>query len=93
MGIDIIFSSNPHSGGCSNCEQQASSNLVVTDVLPLTSHLIKWIRSGEKIPVNDPEAVGCRSLEYDDVYPFLRKNLHWRIADVRNIQVYEYEGF
>ncbi len=82
-GIDGIFASDPKTGGCGNCERQAESGLLVTDVVPLTAHLIKWIRSGKKIPENDPKALALRSLEPDDVMPFLYKNMHWRVATVR----------
>jgi tyrosinase len=82
-GIDIIFASDPMSGGCGNCERQAESSLLVTDVVPLTAHLIKWIKSGKKIPQHDPKALACKSLEANDVMPFLYKNMHWRVATVR----------
>lgn len=90
VGINGIWSNNPRSGGCANCEQQADSKLTVMDVIPLTPHLIKWISLGKKCPSDDPEGVACQSLEYDQVSPFLKKNLHWRVADM-NLNVIESE--
>jgi hypothetical protein len=82
-GVNGIFASDPKSGGCDNCERQAESSLLVTDVVPLTAHLIKWIRSGKRIPEHDPEGLILTSLESSDVMPFLYKNMHWRVATVR----------
>ncbi len=79
-GIDIIFASDPQSGGCSNCEAQAASNLVVADVLPLTADLVKWIRREERC--SEECGMRLKSLDQEDVVPFLEKNLHWRVANV-----------
>jgi len=90
VGINGIWSNNPRSGGCANCEQQADAKLTVMDVIPLTPHLLKWISLGEKCPAGDPEGVTCQSLDYNQVFPFLKKNLHWRVADM-NLNVIEGE--
>jgi len=82
VGIDGIFSNNPHSGNCSNCETQASSKLCVMDVIPLTHHLVKWIRSKRRCPPYGGDGLILESLEYEQVGEFLRKNLHWRVADM-----------
>lgn len=82
VGIDGIFSNDPSGGGCTNCEQQAEAKIMVEDVMPLTQHLLRWIASGERCPPGDSEAICCEGLEYEQVSRFLRKNLHWRVADM-----------
>jgi hypothetical protein len=82
VGINGIFSNNPTGGGCTNCEQQAQAQIIVEDVIPLTQRLLKWVISGERCPPGDSEGLCCEDLEYEQVSRFLRKNLHWRVADM-----------
>jgi hypothetical protein len=82
VGINGIFSNDSTSGGCSNCEEQAASKLIVMDVIALTRHLIKWIKSRKECPPGEDDAIILENLEYDQVHRFLQKNLHWRVADM-----------
>jgi hypothetical protein len=82
VGINGVFANDPTAGGCTNCEQQSDSKLTVMDVIPLTRHLIRWIRSRKECPPDADDAVIIENLEYDQVQRFLKKNLHWRIADM-----------
>lgn len=62
------------------------------DIIPLTRHLIRWIRSGNECPPDADDAVIIKTLEYEQVQRFLKKNLHWRIADMHlNPYVGEYD--
>jgi hypothetical protein len=82
VGIDGIFSNDSSSGGCSNCEEQAEAKLTVMDVIPLTRHLVKWIKLRKECPPGEDDAVTIENLEHEQVERFLKKNLHWRVADM-----------
>lgn len=66
---------------------QAQTRLTVMDVIPLTAHLLKWIIRGRKCPEDDADGVRCESLEYVEVSRFLRKNFHWRVADMNGVPI------
>lgn len=51
------------------------------DVISLTHHLVKWIRSRSRCPDDDGGLV-LEDLSYEQVSRFLAKNLHWRVADM-----------
>jgi hypothetical protein len=82
VGINGIFSNTSRNGNCSNCENQAASKLTVMDVVPLTKHLIKWIKTKRECPEGDADGVKLEDLGYAHVKAFLNKNLHWRVADM-----------
>lgn len=62
---------------CANCAAQASANVVVGDNLDLTSKLIEFLASPTLL-----HPLSVKSLSKEDVIPFLRKHLEWRIVDV-----------
>lgn len=82
VGIDGIFCNNPEDGACSNCEIQAEAKLRVMDVIPLTHHLVKWLRSKRKCPPDAEDGIALASLRRGDVAPFLKRNFHWRVTDM-----------
>jgi hypothetical protein len=82
VGIDGVFSNNPEEGACSNCEIQAEAKLRVMDVIPLTHHLVKWIRSKRKCPHDADDGIVLASLQRSDVALFLKRNFHWRVTDM-----------
>lgn len=82
VGIDGVFSNNPEEGACSNCEIQAEAKLRVMDVIPLTHHLVKWLRSKCKCPHDADDGITLASLQRSDVAPFLKRNFHWRVTDM-----------
>ena len=61
-----------------NCRRQDALGLLDSDTIALTTNLVTYWKN---------EEVHCgmrlRSLEKEDVLPFLRYNLHWRVLDVR----------
>lgn len=81
VGINGIFSNNYRHGNCENCEAQAKAKVCVMDVIPLTHHLVKWIRCKRKCP-DDDDGLILKDLDYEQVDRFLHKNLHWRVADL-----------
>ena len=70
-------------GDCENCRQQAARGQIDADFTPLTPMLMNYVVSGRKASelVPEDEAV-LRSLEQEDVIPFLKRHLHWRIVRV-----------
>ena len=56
--------------------------MIVADVIPLTQHLVKWIRSKARCPPGDAEGVLLENLSREQIAPFLAKNFHWRVADL-----------
>lgn len=71
------------SGSCANCARQATSGDKYGDLIPLTSTLISFAQSHEQQPPG-AEGLVLDSLEPDDVVPFLKRNLHWRVTDLEN---------
>ncbi|KAF2839440.1 Di-copper centre-containing protein [Patellaria atrata CBS 101060] len=71
---------------CGNCARQQEDRRMLADTAPLTQSLLKYIRLGEAVPdaddieQGDLPGVAVRSLESDDVVPFLKRNLHWRVV-------------
>jgi len=66
---------------CANCLRSASDGILYADWVPLTMKLIEYIASGEEHPAGS--GLVLRSMDPADVIPFLTRNLHWRIVDVR----------
>jgi tyrosinase len=56
---------------CEKCQQDQAEELVVTGTVPLTSALLQDITV---------EHADLRSLNPEDVEPYLVKNLHWRVT-------------
>jgi hypothetical protein len=83
VGINGIFSnSSSGNGTCSNCENQAAAKLTVMDAVPLTKHLIKWIKTKHECPEGEANSIKIEDLGYEHVKAFLARNLHWRVADM-----------
>ena len=77
---------NPYAvpgGSCENCRKQAARGQIDADFTPLTPMLCSYVLSGRKASdlVPENEAV-LRSLDQEDVIPFLKRHLHWRIVRV-----------
>ncbi|TGZ79980.1 Di-copper centre-containing protein [Ascodesmis nigricans] len=66
VGSVNVFASDVNTSHCENCLEGYDKGLVITGQVPLTSALLDRI-----------ELVG--SLEKEDVTPFLREHLHWRL--------------
>jgi tyrosinase len=66
---------------CANCLNLANAGAIYADWVPLTMKLIEYIASGEEHPAGS--GLVLNSMDPVDVIPFLTRNLHWRIVDVR----------
>jgi hypothetical protein len=71
VGTFSVLGSNPRTTGCEKCKADADSGLIVTGVIPLTEALLDAIAQGQ-----------IRSLDRDDVVPYLTKMLRWRVTKV-----------
>src|SRR5262245_37366485 len=69
-GINHIFVAP--SDTCANCELQAEEGALAYDTNPVTSFLIRYVRNSSQL----------QSLHPDQVVPFLKTNLHWRVVGV-----------
>lgn len=76
MGIDGIFATR-NVNNCENCRDQRENGLIDSDVIPLTTPLVAYWKSRELVGT-----LRLKSLEPDDVKPFLARNLRWRVLDV-----------
>jgi tyrosinase len=72
VGTCSILGSNPATTSCEKCKKDASRGLIVTGVVPLTEAMLAAILQGN-----------LRSLNAEDVVPYLAKMLHWRVTQVR----------
>lgn len=57
---------------CGKCKDDREAGLMVTGIVPLTFALIEDVREGL-----------LRSLNAEDVVPYLTRKLHWRVTLVR----------
>lgn len=77
------FSSNAEgrgvdASGCGNCKEQRDSGALFSGQVILTDYLIERITQAEA-----HRGLTLTSLEPEEVVPYLKANLHWRITDVR----------
>lgn len=72
VGTFTVLGSNPATTSCGKCKSDADQNLIVTGVVPLTEALLESIGKGQ-----------IRDLEPEHVVPYLTKELHWRVTQVR----------
>jgi tyrosinase len=64
--------------GCSNCIRQREEQELSTGQVILTDYLVEHIKKGQV-----DRGVTLETLDREDVIAYLKKNLHWRISDVR----------
>ncbi|KJX99848.1 hypothetical protein TI39_contig350g00006 [Zymoseptoria brevis] len=75
---------NPETDGdvdiCPNCAVQTATQQDYNDFVPLTKMLMDYVRSQERQPAREEDGgLVLRSLQAEDVVPFLKRNLHWRV--------------
>ena len=74
------------SGGCANCKAQAEKKLQCTGQIVLTNALVTRYKQRllheNRYSGTDNDVLA--SMKPEDVVPFLKRNLHWRISDVGN---------
>lgn len=69
VGNFAVFGKERASTGCGKCKQDAEDNVEVTGTVPLTAALLKAVKNGD-----------LGGLGKENVLPWLRENLHWRVT-------------
>ncbi|TEY36383.1 hypothetical protein BOTCAL_0554g00040 [Botryotinia calthae] len=83
IGTFSSFGKNPETTGCGKCIKDEARSLMISGTVPLTPILLKLYKNGD-----------LGSLEVENVVPYLRENLHWRVtlADGTEIDRGDVEG-
>ena len=76
VGTCSILGSNPATTSCEKCKTDARKGLIITGVVPLTEAMLDAIRQGN-----------LRSLDTEDVEPYLTNMLDWRVTQVRSCSI------
>ena len=82
VGFSGIFAS-PSGSGCKNCA--ANRDLVYEDTVPLTSKLQEYLASNPGANTFLPDGSTVQSMEPEQVVPFLKKYLSWRVVDTAGV--------
>lgn len=72
--------------GCSNCVKQREEDVLIEDTIPLTSFLYSFLTASEGSDTLIPRAQKktIDNLTPEEVVPFLKENLQWRMTDLAN---------
>ena len=83
VGFSGIFTSR-NDAECANCQQQRDVGFIYEDVVPITSTLVDYLDANPKSKdlIQEGEKKPIRDLEPDEVRPFLKEHLKWRIVDL-----------
>jgi hypothetical protein len=84
-GFTGVFASPPDAiEGCANCTAQREQDIVVDDVIPLTTILYDYLEAapGSETLIRDGDHKTIPDLSPDSVVPFLKEQLRWRIIDL-----------
>ena len=82
VGFSGIFASSERSN-CASCALNRDADLMYEDVVPLTGKLMDYLASnpGSGDLIRDGVKTTIESLEAEEVVPFLKEHLQWRITD------------
>lgn len=69
VGNFAVFGKERESAGCGKCKEDAEANVEITGTVPLTAALLKEFKKGT-----------LGGLGKENVLPWLRDNLHWRVT-------------
>lgn len=69
--------------GCSSCKEAELERELLSGQVILTDYLIERIYNGDEY-----QGLVLSSLDRQEVVPYLQKNLHWRISDVRRLSLF-----
>jgi hypothetical protein len=85
VGFTGIFAS-PERANCANCKINRDAGIIYADVVPLTSKLTDYLdsREGSENLIRDGVKKTIRNLEAEEVVPFLKEHLQWRITDTKS---------
>ena len=73
--------------GCEYCKVQEAEHALSAGQVVLTDYLIEHITKQKTL-----RGIPLRSLDTDQVIPYLKENLHWRVTDVRSFVMYIAQG-
>ena len=73
-------------GGCANCVSQAEEKKLVTGQVVLTNALLTRHKQKVLHPNETGENEILASMRPEDVAPFLKANMHWRVTTVSTPQ-------
>jgi Tyosinase C-terminal domain len=82
VGFSGIFATSQEAP-CSNCIQQREDGIIYEDAIPITPSLFAHLKSNDA-PEPDGPLMDLRTLESfepEQVRPFLKANLAWRLTD------------
>jgi hypothetical protein len=70
--------------GCANCVKQREQDIIIEDTIPLTSFLYSFLTASKDSETLIPQAQKktIDNLTPDEVVPFLKENLQWRMTDL-----------
>ena len=82
-GFAGIFASSTDTD-CANCARKQEEDILVEDVVPLTTILYDYLDAnpGSNTLIRDAERKTIPNLEPESVVPFLAENLQWRMIDL-----------
>lgn len=84
-GFMGIFSrSREAAAHCVNCENGRNHGLIISDMIPLTTHLTNYLQTNPNNAnrITQGQRRYLSSLEPRDVVPFLKDQLRWRMIDL-----------
>lgn len=84
-GFTGVFASGLDSG-CANCAKNQEDDILVEDVVPLTTILYDYLdaKDGSENLIRDGDITTIRDLEPERVVPFLTEQLQWRMIDLES---------
>ncbi|KAK6086913.1 tyrosinase [Seiridium cupressi] len=82
VGFVGVFAS-PESTQCESCAKNRERDLVYEDTVPLTGKLLDYLASNSNAAslIRDGNKKTIDTLEPDEIIPFLKEHLQWRITD------------
>jgi hypothetical protein len=82
-GFTGVFTSGLDSG-CASCAQNQEDDILVEDVVPLTTILYDYLEAseGSESLIRDGDIKTIPDLEPEHVVPFLQEHLQWRMIDL-----------
>jgi hypothetical protein len=80
-GFTGVFASSSSSAECPSCEKMREEDVIIGDIVPLTTILYDYINNDELIREGAIKEIP--SLEPEVVEPFLKENLKWRMIDLK----------
>lgn len=82
VGFSGVFASSARAN-CASCKKHREQDFMYEDVVPLTSKLMDYITSEPRSSelIRDGVKKTIDNLEPEEVVPFLKEHLQWRITD------------